>query len=426
MAIAGKVLLIEDSRSFAAIMQKWITMKLGCQTRIARTYKEAKLELEKSDKKFLAAIVDLNLPDAVGETIVDLPIKYDIPSIVMTGSADDELRQTLKRKPIIDYLIKSSTGAIEHAINLIRRMHLNKRTRILVVDDSRMVQHYLKTLLIRHRYKVTTASDAKQAAAALGSYPDIRLAIIDHSMPGMTGEEFIANIRRKYNFERLAIIGISGAKKELGAVMMMKAGANDFITKPFIVEEFYLRIQQNVQIVEQKQQIKAYANQDFLTGLYNRRFLFQQGEKLFKTSRLAGRSIGAIMVDVDHFKNINDTYGHQAGDIVLKCVAEKIKAACGPGEIVARYGGEEFCWLALLGERGTLGMLRRVEDLRSKIELQCIETNSGSISVTISAGVSFNEEAESLDKLLNGADQSLYLAKEAGRNRVNWGDRLGA
>jgi diguanylate cyclase (GGDEF)-like protein len=231
----------------------------------------------------------------------------------------------------------------------------------------------------------------------------------------MDGIQLTKKIRRRYNKDQVAIIGISAQEKKILSAHFIKNGANDFIHKPFLSEEFYCRVTQNIELLERIEKIKELSNKDYMTGLYNRRYFFESGRKLFKKAEKQNYSIVIAMVDIDFFKQINDTYGHDAGDEVIKNVSGILKKRFRESDIVSRFGGEEFCILAMNMEPKHSFML--FEELRKMIEISEIRVGDKTIQTTVSIGVCATP-LSSLDEMIKQADLMLYKAKKAGRNRV--------
>lgn len=169
------------------------------------------------------------------------------------------------------------------------------------------------------------------------------------------------------------------------------------------------------ELEEEKNMIKDMAQKDYLTGLYNRRYLFEIGEKMFQNHLRGNMKIAAAMIDIDFFKKINDTYGHMAGDFILKTVSDTLKDNLRKADVIARYGGEEFCiLLSIKNEKDGFDVMEKV---RSIIENQNFIYEDKKIDVTVSIGVTEKIEV-SLEKSIQNADEMLYKAKESGRNRV--------
>jgi diguanylate cyclase (GGDEF)-like protein len=195
----------------------------------------------------------------------------------------------------------------------------------------------------------------------------------------------------------------------------LKKGANDFITKPFVNEEFNCRINQNIEILEYIEAVKQASNKDYLTGFYNRRYLFDLGNRYIQFMNESSPHITVAMIDIDHFKKINDQYGHHAGDIVLQHVSGILSEKLADTDIVCRFGGDEFCMLS------TTVKVDKVkptfERIRNRFKNEKIDIGKATISITVSIGVA-TQIADSLEATINRADELLYQAKESGRNRV--------
>lgn len=380
---------------------------------LARTFAEAKRILDEKDSAYFLCLADLHLPDAPGGEIVDYCIGKGLPTIVFTGEVSEAVREKVLSKKVIDYLLKEGRHNVDYIIKLMGRVYKNKRIKVLVVDDSRIFRARVADLLKVHLYTVYHADNGMEALEALHEHPDIRLVITDYNMPGMDGLRLVNEIRRNYSNEQLCIIGISG--DSLLSAKFMKHGANDFLSKDFFPEELYCRVNQNIELLERIAEIKEASNKDFLTGLYNRRYFYEVGGKLFENSKRKNLTVTAAMIDIDFFKRINDEYGHDAGDRVLKGIASVLQKRFRASDVVSRIGGEEFCVLAVNMDRESVEGV--FNSLREKIEETGIPTGSGAIRITVSIGVC-TEPMNDLEEMIKQADSMLYKAKESGRNRV--------
>jgi diguanylate cyclase (GGDEF)-like protein len=286
------------------------------------------------------------------------------------------------------------------------------------VDDSRLYRTSIAELLYVQKYRVITAKNGPEAIKTLNKYPEIKLIIADYNMPEMDGCQLCRNIRTNFSRETLAIIGISSeSDKSIGA-RFIKSGANDFIVKQsFLVEEFYSRVNHCIESIDLYRQIKEAAIKDFLTGLYNRRYFFDNGEALFASFRCGQISLACAMIDIDFFKKVNDTYGHDVGDLVIKQVATLLQERMRATDIVARFGGEEFCILAV--NMGLDEVAKIFDDIRQHIEKTTVSVGDRQkqLHVTVSIGVC-TEKTESLRQMIERADDFLYMAKESGRNCI--------
>ncbi|MBE0366347.1 diguanylate cyclase [Pseudoalteromonas aurantia] len=406
-----RILIIEDTPTIAKV-QKHIAVSSGYTADIAGSLAEAKALV--SQNQYFCAVVDFILPDAPNGEAIPCTIKAEIPTIVMTGNLDIKTRETVEKYPIIDYITKENKQAYQYLKRQLQRLPRNENVQVLVVDDSRQTRRYISALLERHKYQVLEAKDGQEGLEVLQNNPEISVIITDNEMPRMSGVELCGEIRRLYSDDDIAIIGISGSNASHLSARFLKNGANDYLRKPFNAEEFYCRLSQNVDMLDNIATIRLQANTDYLTKLPNRRYFFEQTTKVLKSKALKQQSSTLAMIDIDHFKSINDQYGHDAGDDVLSALAVCFKKFF-EHDLEARLGGEEFAVFFLQGS---------VEENLKQLELfrQYLDANSASmtphkIHFTISIGfVSMAEQK--VDALLKAADVKLYDAKEEGRNRV--------
>jgi diguanylate cyclase (GGDEF)-like protein len=412
-SIKEKVLVVEANKFISNYICRDIETD-GFETLQAFTYEQAKSIFNRGEP-FFAAVMGLVLPDALDGEVVDLAIDKNIPSIVLTGSFDEKTRKKIAGKCILDYIVKQDMDSFKSVRQLINRIYLNRDIKVLIVDDSRSVRSQYKFLLRSHLYNVIEAEDGRQALDILQTHPDIRLVLTDYNMPNMDGFEFVHQARKCVSKNQTAIIGISSLQDRILSAKFLKLGANDFLSSPFLTEEFYARITQNIEMVEMFETLKDAAIRDPLTRLFNRRYFFETGQGIFKKSKETGTVLAAAMIDIDYFKKINDRYGHDTGDVALKCVSDVLSENMGKNHILARLGGEEFCVLAPGADEADADSF--FDGIRKKIEASEINYKDNSIKVTVSMGISHNFH-NSLEEMLNHADEMLYQAKRNGRNQV--------
>ncbi len=415
------ILSVEDTKFFSAAIKKNLeeTFDDVIVVSVPTMAEAAKLLLsERYD--FYLALLDTNLPDAANGEIVDLVAKFKVPIIVFSAMMEEELHQRVFSKPVVDYVLKDNVSSISSLIAIVKRFIKNADTKILYVDDSKTAQRFIANLLKRYNFDLLTASSGHQALEILEQNLDIKLVLTDFVMPKMDGLELTKAIRRTHPDWNLSIIGLSSEADVKLSGRFLKSGGNDFINKNFQREEFFCRIHQNINLVEYINELHNIASNDFLTGLPNRRTFFTMGETLLENA--VRQDLGAVvaMMDIDLFKNINDTWGHSAGDKVLKAVANILSKRCRVSDLLARVGGEEFAFIGIDINAGQA--FRLLEDFRKEVEQLVIREHSGDIRPTISIGfadVNFaNNFGHDFETLLNSADEALYAAKETGRNKV--------
>jgi diguanylate cyclase (GGDEF)-like protein len=410
-----QILLVDDSRVLGASIKDKVERRLGLRVRWAPTFTEGQALIESDPNRFFVALLDLNLPDAPRGAIVDVALHYRIPSIVFSAELSERMRQNLLRRRIIDFIAKENPQNIEYAIGLVQRIYRNRWLKVLVVDDSWTARNWLYDLVKVHQYRVIDAPDGLEALRVLHRHPDIRLVITDFYMPRMDGFELTARIRSEFHKEELAIIGLSSYGDRALATRFIKNGANDFINKPIMPEELYTRLTQNIERIEYIHTIREASHRDYLTGLYNRRYFFETGQKLYASARRGHLNLALAMIDLDRFKSVNDRYGHEAGDIVLAAVARRLSQQLREADLVARLGGEEFAVLTVNMDPGYL--IDKFELIRNDIAAEPITIPGHDLFVTVSVGLC-DELADSLSGMVNAADRNLYTAKAWGRNQV--------
>ncbi len=410
-----KFLVVEDSPIVVKIIKHIAKLDQSLHFDIAMSFKEAKALLEDNGvKKYLAAVVDLNLPDAPDGEVVDYSLSLNIPTIVLTGSYDEHKRDQMLEKPIVDYVVKESRFSYEYVLKLIHRLHKNQHIKVLVADDSKTSRKFITTMLKPHLYQVIEAEDGQQALDLIHQDSSIKLLITDYNMPVMNGFDLVKNIRREVDKNSLVIIGLSTQGSGGLSAKFIKNGANDFLSKPFSHEEFHCRIIHNIETMEHVETIQHAAYLDYLTNLFNRRYFYEKGEEALAHSHKNNRPTCLALIDIDHFKKINDAYGHDAGDQTLKEVASLLQQAFGRF-IFARMGGEDFC--VLLPGLDIHKATTLLENFRELVEDHIIMLDNSSVTLTISAGIAA-DLSNTLDELMNEADRQLYNAKEAGRNQI--------
>ncbi|EDP99420.1 Response regulator containing a CheY-like receiver domain and a GGDEF domain [Shewanella benthica KT99] len=395
------------------ILQHLIAHELDCEVDFAVDLASAKILLEQ--KEYFVAITDLNLPDAQEGEIVRLVLSKQTPCIVLTGSLDSEQRKQLLQLGIVDYILKENRFSYEYVVRLVRRLQRNIDVKVLIADDSVVSRKFVRSLLEQHLYQVIEADDGHSAWEILQSQPDIQLLITDYNMPGLDGFGLILKVREKFSREELAIIGLSSDSDESLSARFIKNGANDFLQKPFVHEEFHCRVLNTLDSLDMIRKLWDQANLDYLTCVYNRRYFFGLFEEQMEQIKQKQGALTVALLDIDFFKKVNDTYGHDVGDEVLVEFAARLKHFFGQHFTVSRFGGEEFtvAFKGLNQEKAFVLM----DKFRSQLEMKPIVTSKGEMFITVSTGIAGLAD-DSLDGLIQRADKALYDAKKSGRNLV--------
>lgn len=244
------VLIIEDSNVQSKIIRKQIQALTQFDTLIAHSMQEAEALLRDNGQQIFIAVIDLNLPDAPDGEAVDLCLAWKVPSIVLTATFNDEIRRRFIERRVVDYFFKGSIQDMDPMVASLERVFKNQFITALVVDDSRTQRAQIKKLLEVQRFRVLDAGDGVEALAVFEQNPHTRLVITDYQMPNMDGIELVRELRGRHKMDRVAIIGVSSVGSGPLTAQFLKNGANDFLTKPFEVEEFYWRVNHNMDVLD--------------------------------------------------------------------------------------------------------------------------------------------------------------------------------
>jgi two-component system cell cycle response regulator len=297
--------------------------------------------------------------------------------------------------------------------------------KILIADDSIVSRHLLEATLRKWGYDVTVACDGAEALDLLQREDAPALIILDWMMPGMTGVEVCRRIRERDSEPYTYILLLTSKSQKEDLIEGMDAGADDYITKPFDQNELQVRLRAGTRLVDLQSQLlsarealRDQAERDSLTRLWNRSFILNElGRELARSER-ESRPLGVVIVDLDHFKNINDSHGHLAGDAVLREAARRMQNGIRQYDSIGRYGGEEF--LILLPGCSETDCFSQADRLRKQLAQTEMSVNDTSLRVTASFGVTAAMPGEccTQETLIRKADEALYVAKRSGRNRV--------
>lgn len=413
-ATRDAVLLVEGSESLALLLQTRLEDEAGVDVFACHSLEEARAALKA--RRFTLVVSARTLPDAPDGEIVALAEKAKTPFILLTATFDPKLRSRFARQHLVDYFVKDNAHAAQLVTTAVAKFIANRDITVLVVDDSAAGRSKLTEILHRQNFNVVQTSSAEDAIRRIDA-GGVELVIVDYYMPGMNGYELIRKIRETHPSDRIRLIGVSASSDRMLAAAFLKAGASDFLYRPFVTEELQCRLDAHVETLHQIKRLRHLAEHDPLTGLYNRRAFFDHAQRRLRELKASGRRGSVFIVDVDHFKQINDTHGHDAGDHVLVGAARLIKAHADlTGALCARFGGEEF--VVLSTDLTDIAAEASAESLRTHFAASRFDGADEPIAATISIGLADLDPAETLSNALNAADQMLYLAKSGGRNRV--------
>jgi diguanylate cyclase (GGDEF)-like protein len=298
---------------------------------------------------------------------------------------------------------------------------------ILIADDSLVMRRLLQATLESWDFEVTCAGDGAEALAILQGDAPPQLAILDWMMPVHTGPEVCRLVRERTAGPYTYLILLTSRSQREDIVEGMGAGADDYVVKPFDKHELEVRLRAGRRILDLQNQLmlahealREQATRDALTGCWNRRVILETLGRETDRAEREKRNLGVVMLDLDHFKMINDTHGHSAGDEALREVVRRVTGVIRSYDAVGRIGGEEF--LIVLPGCDELCALSHAERLRQVIERTPVSVDGIDIRVTASLGASSMQPGNAMSPglLVRAADQGLYTAKRQGRNRVSF------
>ncbi len=294
---------------------------------------------------------------------------------------------------------------------------MQRKKTILIIDDVEANVHILMELL-GEEYDLLGALEGEEALAILEE-ESVDLILLDILMPGMDGMEVCRRLKADEKTRDIPVIFITVKADEDSIVDAYDLGGVDYITKPFLAREVLARVKKELKFQEMMQELAMLASTDPMTKLYNRRYFSRIAQHVLALAKREVESLSVIMLDIDRFKRINDTYGHHVGDQAIILLAETITAHLRKSDFAARFGGEEF---VILLPRTSLSNARSMaEKLRKAVETLTLKTAEGAeVHFTVSLGVSTVDiiTETSVEPALKRADDAMYLAKESGRNRT--------
>ncbi len=296
--------------------------------------------------------------------------------------------------------------------------------KVLVADDSPTARFALRKNLTAWGYDVVEASEGKKAWNLLNEDSPPRIAVLDWMMPGLDGVEICRKLRERKNGPFVYTILLTSKSEQEDLVYGLENGAHNFQSKPYSPIELRSHVNVGKRLVESDDKIKEYAEEmerlattDSLTGIFNRRHFLECGEKELARSKRYGRPMSVLLIDVDHFKIINDTFGHAAGDKTLRIITRTCIDTLRENDLFGRLGGEEFA--VVLPENDEPCAVDAAERLRKTMEELKVAFEDKIIRFTISIGVASSELSDkTIEVILKRADDALYKAKKCGRNRV--------
>lgn len=426
-----RVLVVGSSRVFEKIMGA-VAAELDVDLEYLMS---AQRGLQRAtESSFDLVCIDRHLQDGDGMEVCagirKLPAYETVPVFLLATDVSSELTQQALSAGVTEVIERSGFSEIGHSIRQVIDMLCTRINGcVLYVEDSRSQAQVTIAMLEGLHLKVDHFCNAEEALVRIGE-GDYDIVITDVVLDGaMSGVGLVREIRKSEDpaIARLPILGVSGQGDPARRLEILRQGANDFIVKPILEEEFRARVRNLVrskqlfdQLLVQQSRLRDIAITDQLTGCYNRHYLFEMASQYIFNARRRVSPLSLIVIDLDHFKQINDNHGHETGDTVLAETGRLLRAMCRGEDLPARFGGEEF--VVLLVDCPVHHAVKKAEILRRKLE----ELRPAGLDVTASIGVATLPDDPDTDfkAMFRLADEAMYAAKTSGRNRVISADDL--
>ena len=303
---------------------------------------------------------------------------------------------------------------------LVKMSDTVERKKVLIVEDDESLLDLIKQAVETEGYITETVNNAQDAMERIKTFQP-HLVLTDNDMPEVTGIQMLKELRKQQNY--VTVIFLSGRTDTNFVVEALKAGADDYIRKPFRFNELTARMESSLrnndlhrELLEANQKLSDLVDHDYLTGLYNMRSMYNKIDYELKRAKRTGGQVTCIMMDMDHFKSVNDGHDHLFGSFVIKETGALVEKAIREVDFAARYGGDEY--LIVLTDSTKEGASIVAERLRKAIEEHLFKEGEDEIKQTVSLGVALSSPDEEIDSrtLVRRADEALYAAKDKGRN----------
>ncbi len=407
-----KILIIDENITYLDKLKNKLELHLHVECSTIDNYSD--IQNIKDINSYFIYFIRLN---TANYSLIEDLSNRDKNIIILTQNSDDKTINKIHSFFVTDYIITNIASRGDVALRIATRLINNTKVTIMIVDDSPLILSHLALLLKNQNINYIECLNGKEAWEYIKNpiTANIDLIITDYEMPIMNGYELTQLIRRKHPMEELPILILSGTEDKSMIARFLKVGANDYLTKPFISEELIARVSNSLTLLEMFKEIQNMAMTDNLTGIHNRNYFDQASAQVSMNALKYNQEFSLCMIDIDNFKRVNDTYGHDTGDKVLKYISKIIKKTLRESDLFARYGGEEFVLL-----------LQNCENTQALNIMQKITTVVAESTFTSDKGIQFNlsissgltSEVQSIEDMLKVADSYLYIAKQNGKNRV--------
>ena len=431
------VLIVDDSSTMRTIIAKALEED-GYTVLTAENGMEALVMIEWLDDKPDLITLDIDMPVMNGFEVCERLLEkakktgenqhIGIPIVFVSANDTLENRRHGFQLGVTVFVSKpfQPHDLVKIVNNILFPPELFAGMTALVIDDSSSVRRIIQMILMRIGVNVLSASNGLEAMQIIENFAGtLDLILTDYMMPEIRGDEVCKLIRQKPKMDQVPILVFSAFNEKELVLSFFKSGATDYMCKPFIEEELIARVEVHLrarqyfkQVEDLNKRLEYQASRDGLTGLYNRRYFQETLDREFALAVRHRNEFSCLILDLDYFKKINDSYGHAFGDLVLEEFAVLLRIQSRKTDICARYGGEEF--VILLPHTNLESAANRAEKIRALAEFHLYTDDQYSCQVSCSIGVaSFKAHTpDTGDRLVGMADNALYQAKEHGRNQV--------
>lgn len=412
-AVAPLIYYLDDDVAAAIVLVENLNA-YGFKSTYFKSSKELLTQIEQQPPSLV--IFDLLMPDLTEAKVFELIrqlIKKKIKVFILSSKQDFQSRLAAVRSGANAYIVKPAD--VPSLINSIRNeLHLNlqKSAKILIIDDQETILEYYSSLLSAADMSVSFTNNPLEILEKLEqNRPD--LILLDINMPLVTGYEIAAVVRQFEEYQSIPILFLSAETSTEKKSSLLEIGSDDLLSKDIPPLEFVRQIRSRV---ERAKILSSFMYEDSLTGLLNHAQIQLAAERTLAASLRYKRHCSIAMIDIDNFKNINDSYGHQTGDKVIKALSQLLQQRLRNTDYIGRYGGEEF--MLVLPETSVENGGNIVNELRKAFSAIEFMEQRSTFSISFSAGIAESREKESLTTLIRRADEALYRAKNDGKNNV--------
>lgn len=423
MLTSRNLLLVEDSLALQKLICTQLKHEFNLQPVVCSSHLQLQSILSGQQEGVNAsdirlAISNIYLTDAPAGAAIHSLRQHNIPTIVATGRQASDIEHDLGIEHAGDCLIKDSSEFIHLLTRTLHHVMTLAGRKALIIGHSNEVLSMMRSALEMRLMDVYESDYSKPNLQTILSnhHLDVVLIELASDQHAQEHQELVQHIRTLSQNENAPLFGFIDRPDSKGAPLYLNYDLDDFIKLPAFAEELQWRIHKRVSEADKSEKLRETAIRDYLTGLYNRRHFFSEAEKRVKKANDEGRYLQVAMIDIDYFKKLNDTYGHEVGDVVLEAVAQRFNKMCGTRQLLARLGGEEFAILMDLDSMDDAEAF--CEEVRLAICSKPISTADGPLNVSVSIGVANVCGNEDFINYITAADQYLYMAKHTGRNRT--------